>query len=106
MTDFITEEMVEKAARAAYERQYPGGLWEASCLTDDFRDNARAALTAALPLIVEECCKAVRKEAEAHLGDIREGDEEGAKMVKHAVSCLLTVEEDIRSLLPTTTKEG
>jgi hypothetical protein len=87
MSDILTDEMVEKAARAAYERQYPGGLWEASCLTDDFRDNARAALTAALPLIVEECRQAIITPPAAMLADYNYSSGWDAA-IEHASACL------------------
>lgn len=94
----LSDEIVEKAldpAIAEFERLASNKhLGTADCV----HGAVRAALLAALPDIVERCCQAVREEAEAHLGDIQEGDEEGAKMVRHAVGCLLTVEEDIRSL--------
>jgi hypothetical protein len=95
MTDFITEEMVEKAARAAYERQYPGGHWGASCLADDFKDNARAALTAALPLIVERCAKEAETQVPGFITDYAMRDRTPTEIAAR-----------IRSLLPTTTKEG
>lgn len=56
----LTDELIEKAARAAYEdwkEEFDGPAWENSAGQDRWKSRARAALTAALPLIVEECAK-------------------------------------------------
>ena len=82
MTDFITEEMVEKAARAAWDRRY-GNLadGEFDSWKEAYRNDARAALIAALPLIVE-------------------------RIAGFAAGYDMDTATAIRSLLPTTTKEN
>lgn len=49
----LTDEMIEKAGRAAYLARYPGGSWPNSCLVPAYKADARACLEAALPEILE-----------------------------------------------------
>jgi hypothetical protein len=93
MTDFITEEMVEKAARAIIDR--PPATIAGDYMLGRAKLEARAALTAALPLIVEECAKVVETQVPGFITDYAMRDRTPTEIAAR-----------IRSLLPTTTKEG
>jgi hypothetical protein len=111
MTDFITDAMVEKAARALFEQEWlPADLsqsgkeaqWRES--REYFETSARAALTAALPLVIEECAKVIEDNQEV----IEIGPNKNRRTVQPRIEGNLSglaFARAIRSLLPTTTKE-
>jgi len=75
MTDLITDEMVEAAAKAGWNRDWPDKSWESipDELADYYRSSTRATLEAAAPHIAAQ---ALRDAAEM-FGEnqmIREGD--------------------------------
>jgi len=55
-TSDVTDDAVEEAARALWARDYPGQSWESGPLhwLLTYRDRARAALEAALPLLAPQ----------------------------------------------------
>jgi hypothetical protein len=61
-------------------------------------DALRSAQSQARDEALEEAIAAVRKEADAMLGDIVPGDDIGARLHKHAAGVLLTVTQDIAAL--------
>jgi hypothetical protein len=108
MTDFITEEMREAVARALFRHEWQEG---SDPIQFDDPDSeyqrtheywlaaSRAALTAALPLVIEECAKVADPDAPK----VEWSDSPYLRGVYDAAT---DIAQAIRSLLPTTTKEG
>jgi hypothetical protein len=53
----LTDDLIEKAARAIWEDKTGLLDWSHSCAQDIYRRSARACLTAVLPDVVEACAK-------------------------------------------------
>lgn len=65
MSDLITDEMVEMAARAGWVYDWPDKPWESlpDDLADYYQSNARAALSAVLPDIIQRAKEEAWNEA-------------------------------------------
>ena len=92
MSNLITDEMVEMAARAGWVYDWPDKPWESlpEGLADYYRSNTRASLEAVLPDIIQQALR----DALARLG--RAAHAVDSTHHFHGTTCLCGFEGDAR----------
>ena len=94
---YLTDEVVEKAARAEWESEWPDRPWEKT--PDDLRDFymsvARTSLSAVLPDIIRQAkAEALRKAAEEFWARLPDGTGNGRAYNSHRVADMLRARAD------------